>query len=296
MWWNSLVPRTIDGRRLASTLLGLMCWVTLYGVSTPAVAVGSGQTSNRSPLLTARSVYLRQAEERAGQRMALGIERPGSVLQDPIVSAYVNRVAQRVLAEANLDQPIVVKVLNHPEFNAFSVPGGRVYLTVGLLKHLTSEDELASVLAHEIAHATAHDWAHQRAQLALVRARERTAWRRIPARGFAGLGRGRVNSGALAAWRRRAEEAADARGLQYLYQAKYDPSAAISVLTKASTLAEQNRLQPQASVQIRRETAVRLTLVQQGVRSLSARKSHLRKRPRSFVKMQRRLGVQTHPS
>lgn len=276
-------------RRFAWILLSCLSWATLCNGTTPATTVEGDQTSNRSP--AQRAIYAQRLEERAGQRIALRIEQPGSVLQDPAVSAYVNRVAQRILANSNSDQQVTVKVLMYPTFNAFSIPGGRIYLTVGLLKGVASEDEMAAALAHEIAHATAHDWANQRSKFVLLRARQRTTWRGIPSGGLARVGRERANANLLAAWRRRAEEDADARGLDYLYKAGYDPSALISLLKKASTIEEQNPQWPHVNAQNYRVTAVRLAIVEQRVSSLPARKTRRRKRSKEFVKMQRRLRV-----
>jgi predicted Zn-dependent protease len=276
-------------RRFACILLGSLPWAALCTATTLATTVGRDQTSN--PRLAQRGIYSRRLEERAGQRVALRIEQPGYLLQDAAVSAYVNRVAQRILAKSSSDQPVMVKVLVYPAFNAFSIPGGRIYLTVGLLKRLASEDELAAVLAHEIAHATAHDWANQRTQLILLQARQRTAWRGIPSRGLAGFGRGRAYANVLAAWRRRAEENADARGLDYLYGAGYDPSAFVSLLKKVSTIEEQNPLWPQVNALNYRETAIRVATLENRVSSLPARKRRHKKHSKDFVRMERRLGV-----
>jgi predicted Zn-dependent protease len=187
----------------------------------------------------------------------------------------------------------MVKVLMSPAFNAFSIPGGRIYLTVGLLKGLASEDEMAAALAHEIAHATAHDWANQRSILVRLQARRWTAWRGFRSGGLARVGRERANANVLAAWRRRAEQDADTRGLDYLYRAGYDPSAFVSLLKKASTIEEHDPQWPHVNAQNYRVTAVRLATVEYRVSSLPAQKKRRRKRSKEFVKMQRRLGVTT---
>jgi Zn-dependent protease with chaperone function len=50
-----------------------------------------------------------------------------------------------------------VKIVDTDEVNAFSLPGGFVYVTKGLLKDVQSDDELAGVLAHEITHNTFYE-------------------------------------------------------------------------------------------------------------------------------------------
>ena len=68
---------------------------------------------------------------------------------------YINLVGKTV-AEVS-DRPTLnyhFAILNSQEQNAFAAPGGYIFITVGLLKTLKNEAELAGVLAHEIAHVT----------------------------------------------------------------------------------------------------------------------------------------------
>jgi predicted Zn-dependent protease len=276
-------------RRIVYILLACLSWAALCTAISPAIAAWPGQASN--PSLAQRDIDLRRLEERAGLMLALRIEQPGTLLQDPAVLAYVNRVAQRILAKSNSSEQVMVKVLEYPAFNAFSLPGGRIYLTVGLLKRLTNEDELAAVLSHEIAHVANHDWANQRIQVGLLRARQRTAWRGIPSRGPAGFGRSRDYARVLRAWRWHAEQEADARGLDYLYKAGYDPLAFVSLLKKVSTIENQNPLWPQVNAENSSEIAVRLATLENRVSSLPVRKRHHKKSSKDFVRMERRLGV-----
>ena len=276
-------------RRFACILLGCLPWAALCTVISPAIMAGRGQASN--PSLAQRDIYLRRLEERAGLRLALRIEQPGTLLHDPAVLAYVNRVAERILAKSNSNEQVIVKVLAYPALNAWSLPGGRIYLTLGLLQRLANEDELAAVLSHEIAHVANHDWANQRIQLALLRARQGRAWRGIPSRGLGAFGRSRNYARVLTAWRWRAEEEADTRGLEYLYRAGYDPLAFVSLLKKLSTIENQNPLWPQVNAQNSGEMAVRLATLENRVSSLPVQKRHHTKPSKKFVKMERRLGV-----
>lgn len=75
--------------------------------------------------------------------------------QDRALTAYVNKIAT---ALANLsDRPETfigyhVMVLDTPEINAVSAPGGFIFLSKGFVKILPDEDALAAVIAHELAH------------------------------------------------------------------------------------------------------------------------------------------------
>ena len=68
---------------------------------------------------------------------------------------YINLIG-KTIAEVS-DRPTLnfhFAILNSQEQNAFAAPGGYIFITVGLLKSLKNEAELAGVLAHEIAHVT----------------------------------------------------------------------------------------------------------------------------------------------
>lgn len=66
---------------------------------------------------------------------------------------YVRRVGSTVASHAHRHLPYSFHLLpNRSMINAFSLPGGPVYVGEGLLDLMTSEDELASVLGHEIEH------------------------------------------------------------------------------------------------------------------------------------------------
>jgi len=78
------------------------------------------------------------------------------VLQSTAVTAYVNRVGQRLAKVC--DRPTVdydFTVLDSDLINAFAVPGGFVFVTRGLLEAVNEESELAMVLGHEIGHVAA---------------------------------------------------------------------------------------------------------------------------------------------
>lgn len=69
---------------------------------------------------------------------------------------YVRQVGTQLAATGERpDLPWTFRVVDDPAINAFAVPGGFIYVTRGLLAHLDSEAQLASVLGHEIGHVTA---------------------------------------------------------------------------------------------------------------------------------------------
>ena len=66
---------------------------------------------------------------------------------------YVRRVGGNVALHAHRHLPYSFAVLpDHNMLNAFSLPGGPVYIGAGMLDLMTTEDELANLLAHEVEH------------------------------------------------------------------------------------------------------------------------------------------------
>ncbi|MCE2989683.1 MAG: M48 family metalloprotease [Burkholderiales bacterium] len=97
---------------------------------------------------------LTEAEEvEAGDGMAASFLGAVPLHPDAELQRYVNRVGRWVATQSRRpDLKWSFAVLDTPTINAFAVPGGTIFISVGLLKRLKSESELAGVLGHEVAH------------------------------------------------------------------------------------------------------------------------------------------------
>jgi predicted Zn-dependent protease len=74
-------------------------------------------------------------------------------LRDTTVASYVRDVGKRLIRAAPGEKyPYSFSVADLPEINAFSLPGGPVWINRGVLSKAGNESQMASVLAHEIAH------------------------------------------------------------------------------------------------------------------------------------------------
>src|SRR5436305_324189 len=93
--------------------------------------------------------------------MALEVERQAKLSEDVPLGEYVNRVAQNLVKQADVQFPVVVKIIQSDELNAFTLPGGHIFVNTGMLRVTASEAELASLLAHEIAHVSARHLTRQ---------------------------------------------------------------------------------------------------------------------------------------
>lgn len=79
----------------------------------------------------------------------------GGVVRDEAISRRVNLVGKSLARYSSRPQlPWRFAVLGSKTVNAFSAPGGYVFITRGLYDTLRSDDELAAVLGHEISHIT----------------------------------------------------------------------------------------------------------------------------------------------
>ena len=74
-------------------------------------------------------------------------------VNDPLLFDYLEGLVFRLVNHSQLkDRRVDLVIVDNPTINAFAVPGGVIGVHNGLLLYAQSEDELATVLAHEIAH------------------------------------------------------------------------------------------------------------------------------------------------
>jgi predicted Zn-dependent protease len=145
----------------------------------------------------------------------------------------IGRIGQRLEQVSDRrDYSYQFFLINKDEMNAFTIPGGRVYVFSGLMDKLTSDDQIASVLAHEIGHCAARH----------------TVKKFQAAMGYDLIGSivlGQVGGGAkeiasmssnmlmnivFSAYGRQDEFEADRLGIKYLHLAGYDPYASVTTL------------------------------------------------------------------
>lgn len=130
-----------------------------------------------------------------------------------------------------------IEIVDSPDFNAFALPGGFVYVHRGLLERMNSLDDLASVLGHEIAHVAARHSAAQisKAQLMNIGLLGAT----IATKGaIQDYGQLIQLGGALAfnKFSRDDEREADYFGTRYMTRAGYNPKASIDVMNHIQNL------------------------------------------------------------
>ncbi|MEM7081875.1 MAG: M48 family metalloprotease [Pseudomonadota bacterium] len=94
-------------------------------------------------------------EYQLGRAIVRDLQRRGAILQDPELTAYIQAIGHRIAIHAHEgDQRFTFFVVDDPEINAFALPGGFIGVHTGLIAATRNENELAGVLAHEIAHVS----------------------------------------------------------------------------------------------------------------------------------------------
>ena len=99
-----------------------------------------------------------EAEIAIGRNLARELEQNVTLLNNPVVVDYVNRVAQNVVTNSDAKLPFTIKVIDSAEVNAIGLPGGFLYVTAGLIQ--TADNEVATPLFARFGHQiqnTVHD-------------------------------------------------------------------------------------------------------------------------------------------
>lgn len=191
-----------------------------------------------------------QADREMGSKYVAEYDKQYPPTKDEAAAARVRRIGERLALVANT---VPVKALwgdsRHATFdytfrtvgssdvNAFSLPGGYIYVFDGLVKFTESDDELAGVLAHEISHA------EQRHVATLQREQKRLERISIPlilaailtggaAAGTIAGGTQLISQGIASGWSQKAETSADWGGFEYLRRSDYNSTGMLTFMER----------------------------------------------------------------
>src|SRR5436305_12539699 len=168
-----------------------------------------------------------------GKQYAQQVESSVKLIQDPVVSEYINRLGQNLVRNSDSQVPWTIKVIDSDDINAFALPGGFFYVNSGLILAADEEAELAGVMAHEIGHVAACHAAREQTRGSLMQMMT------IPLIFIGGpIGYAAYEGAGLAVpltflkFSRGFEAQADFLGIQYMYKAGYDPAAFVAFFEK----------------------------------------------------------------
>lgn len=184
------------------------------------------------------SQVLSETDERQwGKSIFLSLQRELPLVEDALINDYVQGLGERLAY--NGPKPELnyhFFVVNTGSINAFAIPGGYIGINAGLILSVSSEHELASVLAHEIAHVTQR---HIARNILLAKQQSVRNWALILAAILLGTQNPEAGSAAASAvmggsiqqqlaYSRSFEEEADAVGINIMHNAGFDAAAMAS--------------------------------------------------------------------
>lgn len=181
--------------------------------------------------------YSIQKEIALGKQLATQVAQTAHIVSDPVISEYVNRLAQNLARNSDSKFPLTTQVIQDNTINALSLPGGYFFVNTGLILAADTEAELAGGMAHEIAHIAARHGTRtatrgEIAQLATVPLIFMGGWGGYAARQAAGV----LIPVQFLQFSKAFESEADMLGLEYLYKTGYDPEAMVDIFEKIQAL------------------------------------------------------------
>lgn len=177
--------------------------------------------------------YSVEQEMALGRQLAAEVARQAKIVDDPITSEYINRLGQNLARNSDVTFPVTFTLIEADEVNAFTLPGGFIYINTGTFRLSDNEAELASVMAHELGHAAARHATRQMSRndlagLAQIPFAMAGGWGGLAARQLATAGMPM----AFFKFSRNFESEADMLGVEYLWKAGYDPTAALDMFER----------------------------------------------------------------
>jgi predicted Zn-dependent protease len=184
----------------------------------------------------ARKLVPPETEAELGRQAFRQIMSQTPVAQDPGLHDYVTRIGERIVEASDSPYPDwQFVVFEADQANAFALPGGRVGVFTGMLEVAANEDQLATVLGHEIGHVNARHGAERMVTEHFISLGLRLAATllalgdvQIPPDLLVALGASAAELGIVRPFSRAQELEADALGLEYMAQAGFAPTEAIT--------------------------------------------------------------------
>ena len=189
-----------------------------------------------SSSLTQYNEYIKTAKKSTNQTQTAMVTRVGK----KIAAATETYLKNNGMADEVKNFAWEFNLVQDTQVNAFCMPGGKIVVYEGLMKIVSSEDELAVVVGHEVAHAVAkHSNERMSQQLmaqygaAIVGAavQNRSAAVQNVANTVYGVG---AQYGVMLPFSRKHETEADYMGLVFMTMAGYNPDTAVSFWKKMS--------------------------------------------------------------
>lgn len=116
----------------------IILWLILFSLTRPEISIALSEKEGKFGFYTDKTIVSNR-----------------TIVLDYALNKRINEIGHKVAKSFGMqDIKYTFRVINDPIINAYSAAGGFIYINTGLLDVLESEDELASVMAHEIVHTS----------------------------------------------------------------------------------------------------------------------------------------------
>ena len=138
-------PRMTSVVNRLSLVLCLALSPSLWAVTEDLKIPNLGESST--------SLFSPDYEYRLGRMWLRSFRGQAPLMSDPLLHSYLESLVFELVQHSELqDRRIDLVIVDNPTINAFAVPGGVIGVHSGLFQYAETEDEFATVMAHEIAH------------------------------------------------------------------------------------------------------------------------------------------------
>ncbi len=168
--------------------------------------------------------YSVEGQVAMGRRFAQQVEAQVKLVNDPVITEYVNRVGQNLVRNSDAQVPFTIKVIDSDVINAMALPGGFFYVNSGLI--LAADEHVSACHA---ARGQTRATLLQMASIPFIFMGGGIGYAGYEASGLAGMF-------GILKFSRGFEAEADYLGVEYMYRAGYDPSAFVSFFEKVQAM------------------------------------------------------------
>ena len=154
------------------------------------------------------------------------------LLRNQTVLNYFNQIGREIGLQSDWNGlTYTVNILNEPDLNHFSLPGGKIFIYRGIIDSSETASEVALIIAHEIAHIAARNGVHRVAQKYGYAFAAQSLIGEIPEIASQIISQ-LYSEGSILDYPADDEYLADQKAIKYAWKANYDPSGLLQILKK----------------------------------------------------------------
>jgi predicted Zn-dependent protease len=226
--------------------MGVRVFAAAFCLIVPCLML-SGCVTHEYSVVTGKQetyFYSDESEVNLGRSVAKQVEKRYKLANDPLMQERVRVIGAKIAAVCDRrDIAYTFKVIAEKEVNAVSLPGGYIFVNQGLMEKITTDDELAGVLAHEVGHVTARHsvkklqavWGYSFLRIVSAVIAPNADVQNASDMAFTELSLG---------YSRKDELLADTLAARYMKRAGYDPHGMIGFLQKLDQVEKKRPIAP----------------------------------------------------